>query len=339
MLKKLHIILVVCLIGITTTYAQILPNFGGERAGLSTLSFLKNDLNPRSSGLAGASVSLSGDGYSVLTNPAALSDLKTNTYALTHMFLGGGINQSFVSAAFPLKDKVSNIAISVNSLNSGSMEERTEFQPNGTGREIFVTNMAVGLTYARQLSALFSAGVTVKYIYEGIANFSNHNATIDVSFLYKTDYKDLKFAVLVQNFGGNSSLSNTDQDIPVTFNRATGINLEANTVPTVFSLGLSFKPFKQEGFQSLTTAIQLNHPNDNAENFRLGLEYEVKEIFFARAGYKVSVEGQSWPTFGLGLRSRMGGHPFNIDYSINPTDYLGFQHSIGLHIRINNDLR
>jgi hypothetical protein len=335
MLRKLHITILAGLFTIGLN-AQVLPNFGGERAGLSSLSFLKNDLNPRSSGMGGASVALSGDGYSALTNPAALSDLESNTYALTHMFLGGGINQSFVSAAFPLKDKVSNLAFSINALNSGEMEERTEFQPNGTGRQIFVSNMAFGATYARQLSALFSAGVSVKYIYEGIANFSNHSATVDVSFLYKTDYKDLKFAVMVQNFGGNSSLSNTDQDIPVVFNRSTGINLEANTVPTVFSLGLSFKPLKQE-FQSITTAIQLNHPNDNAENIRLGLEYEVREIFYARGGYKISVEGQSWPTFGLGLRSRLGGHPFNIDYSINPTDYLGFQHSIGLHVRINND--
>jgi hypothetical protein len=197
--------------------------------------------------------------------------------------------------------------------------------------------LAVGVTYARQLSGVFSAGLTVKYIYEGIANFNNHNATVDVSFLYDTKYKGLQFAVMVQNFGGNSSL-NSSSDIPVVFNRTTGISLEANTVPTVFSLGLSMVPYKKK-HQSLTTAIQLNHPNDNAENFRLGLEYEVRQIFFARAGYKVSVEGQSWPTFGLGLRSRLGGRPLYIDYAINPTNFLGFQHSIGLRVNIINESR
>ncbi len=318
--------------------AQILPNFGGERAGLSALSFLKNDLNPRSVALGGASLSLSGDAYSPLTNPAALTDLESSALALSHQFIGAGINQSFATGSFGLKDGVSKLAFSLNALNSGEMEERTEFQPMGTGRQVYVTNLAFGATYARQLSALFSAGVTVKYIYEGIANYSNHNATVDVAFLYKTDYKDLKFAVMVQNFGGNSSLGNEDKDIPVVFNRNEGISLDANTVPTVFSLGISMVPWSTEN-QSLLTAVQLNHPNDNAENFRLGLEYRAYNLFFARAGYKVSVKGQSRPTFGIGLRSRMGAHPFYIDYAVNPNDFLGFQHNVGIRVQINNDSR
>ncbi len=321
----------------TDIQAQVLPNFGGERAGLSALSFLKNDMSTRSMGLGGASVALEGDAYSIINNPAALTDVRNQSFALSSLFLGGGVNQSFVGANIPLKDKVSNLAFSINALNSGEMEERTEFQPNGTGRKVYVSNMAFGATYARQLSALFSAGVTLKYVYEGIAGYTNHTATVDVAFLYKTDFKDLKFAVMVQNFGGNSSLG-AEEDIPVIFNRRTGTALESNTVPTVFSLGASFVPWKVER-QSLLAAIQLNHPNDNAENFRLGLEYQYAEVFFARAGYKISVQDQDWPTFGFGVRSRLGGHPFYIDYGVNPTNHIGFQHNIGLRFIINRDER
>mgnify|MGYP000436348329 CR=1 FL=1 len=320
------------------TQAQVLPNFGGERAGLSTLSFLKNDLNPRSIAMGGSSVSLTGDAFSVLTNPAALASLEHSSYGVSHLFLGGGINQSLLTGNYLLKDKITQLAFSLNSLNSGEMEERTEFQPQGTGRQVYVSNIAFGLTYARKLSEVFNAGVTLKYIYEGIANYSNHNATVDISFLYKTDFKNLQFAVMVQNFGGNSALGNTEKDIPVIYNRSTGINLDANTVPTVFSLGLSFTPMEQE-HQSITASIQLNHPNDNAENFRFGMEYEVRKLFFARAGYKISVKGQNLPTFGFGLRSQMGGRPLYIDYAMNPTNFLGFQHSIGLRMDILKDLR
>ena len=70
--------------------AQVLPNFGGERAGLSTLSFLKNDMNPRSLAMGGASVALSGDAYSAITNPATLTDLENTSIALSHIFLNGG---------------------------------------------------------------------------------------------------------------------------------------------------------------------------------------------------------------------------------------------------------
>lgn len=320
-----------------TVGGQILPNFGGERAGLSTLSFLKNDMSPRSLALGGSSVAISGDAYSVYNNPAALTDVENSSYVLSNLMLGAGINQYMLSGTYQLENKISNLAFSINALNSGEMEERTEFQPDGTGRKVFVSNIAVGASYARQFSTLFSAGVTVKYIYEGLADYTNHNAAVDVAFVYKTDYRDLKFAVMVQNFGGNSSLNN-DSDIPVVFNRSTGISLDANTVPTVFSLGVSMIPIKRDR-QSLMTTIQLNHPNDNAENFRFGLEYELMQLFFARAGYKLSVEGQNLPSFGVGVRARIGGHPLYIDYAANPTNHIGFQNSIGLRFVINNDKR
>ena len=263
-MKKLALYLFALLCSFSAT-AQILPNYGGERAGLSALSFLKNDMSTRSLGLAGTSLALEGDAYSVMNNPAALTELKSTSYALSHLFLGGGVNQSFAAANIPMKDRTSTLSFSINALNSGDMEERTEFQPMGTGRQVSVANIAVGATYARQLSALFSAAVSVKYIYEGVAGFHNSNATVDLAFLYRTDFRDLKFAAMVQNFGGNSSLG-SDGDIPTTFNRSTGIGLEANVVPTIFKLGISMVPWKK-GDHSLLTALQLNHPNDNAENY------------------------------------------------------------------------
>ncbi len=318
--------------------AQIIPNYGGERAGLSTLSFLKSDLSPRSAGLGGASISLNGDAYSVITNPAALSNVENTSYALSHLFIGAGINQSYLSGIYPLKNKVSHFAFSLNSLNSGRMEERTEFQPEGTGRQVSVSNTAFGLTYARRLSEVFSAGVTVKYIYEYMAGYTNHNATVDVAFLYETDLKDLQFAVMVQNFGGNSSLNNEGSDIPVMFNRDAGVGLDASTVPTMFKMGASFKPWKTEQ-QSILVALQLNHPNDNTENYRIGAEYEYMGIFFVRGGYKINVRDQDYPTFGFSYRARLGGHPLYIDYGANPGNYLGLQHTFGLRINLINDER
>jgi hypothetical protein len=330
-MKNIWIYLFVLFVGLPAS-AQILPNYGGERAGLSALSFLKNDMSPRSLGLGGTSLALEGDGYSVINNPAALVELKQTTYALSNLFLGGGVNQSFVAANFPLSDKTSTLSFSLNSLNSGDMEERTEFQPMGTGRQVSVANMAFGATYARQLSALFSAAVSVKYIYEGIAGFHNSNATVDLAFLYKTDFRDLKFAAMVQNFGGSSSLA-SDSDVPTTFNRNTGIGLESNTVPTIFKLGISMIPYKK-GNHSILTALQLNHPNDNAENYSLGIEYRWRDIFYTRAGYRVSIRHRHIPTFGFGVKSRMGNHPFFIDYAINPTNFIGLQHNIGLRFQI-----
>lgn len=333
-LKKLLLVLF-----ITASFgasAQLIPNFGAQRAGLSTLSFLKNDMNPRSTALGGASVSLDADGFSSFTNPASAADLKSFNLALSNLGVGAGIQQSFLSALIPQKKNLSTLGFSLNMLNSGAQEVRTEFQPNGTGEQFYVTNLAFGVTYAQQLSDLFSAGITLKYIYEQIDTYNNSTVAADVSFLYKTDYKDLNFAVMIQNFGGSSSISG--DEIQSDFNR-NGIPAADNySVPTVFSLGASFVPWKKNK-QSLLLAIQLNHPTDNAENYRIGLEYEYLKLLFVRTGYKLNVEGQAFPTFGFGVRHRVGGHPLVLNYAANPTEFLGIQHTIGLAISINNTNR
>ena len=328
--KVLHIILALVLP--VVGWAQLLPTFGGERAGLSALSFLKNDISPRSAAMSGATVSLQGDAYSIWHNVAGMADNTGSSFALTSAFLGAGINQSFVSGIFPFTNGTSALGISINSLNSGAIEERTEFQPEGTGRMIYVNNTAFGLSYSQELSANFALGATLRYVYENLADFTNHALNVDVGFLYKTDFKDLRFAVLIRNFGGNSSL--TGQFLASTYNRTQGTTLESNTFPNVFSLGLSLIPWKNERHEILA-AFQLNHPNDNAENYRLGVEYNYMKILYIRSGLKINVKGQSLPTLGMGLRMMLGQHPLYFDYAATPTDYIGVQHLVGLRFSIN----
>lgn len=322
----------VALLSLSALQAQLLPNFGGQRAGLSALSFLKNDMSPRSSGLSGASVALAGDAYSLYANPAAATDLKGLTIATTNLSLGAGVQQSFVSVIMPQKNGAA-IGASLNVLNSGKMEVRTEFQPEGTGEQFYVTNLAGALTYSKKLSDMFSAGVSFKYIYEQIAEYQNSTVAVDVSFLYYTDYKDLKFAVMVQNFGGNSSLSG--DELQVSLNRdMNSLELQDYTVPTVFKLGASIVPIKTDK-HSLTAIVQLNHPNDNAENYRFAAEYEYVKLLSLRAGIKLNIDGQQLPTFGFGVKTRAGGYPIRFDYAANPTQYFGFQHTVGLSFTFN----
>jgi len=145
-----------------------------------------------------------------------LVQIKNSGIALSNLSVGAGIHQSFLGSAIKLKSGAV-LGFNVNSLNSGSMEVRTEFEPNGTGQLFYANNTAVGVNYAQQLSERFSIGVGLKYVYEGIATYSNHTVTGDIGFLYNTDFKDLTFAVVVKNFGGNSQMLGSD--LESTFNR------------------------------------------------------------------------------------------------------------------------
>jgi len=291
------------------------------------MAYLKNDMSPRSIAMGGASVANDPDSYAWLTNPAAAARCSTQNWSLSHSFLGGGVDQSALTGIFPLSDKVSSLGFALNVLQSGAIEERTEFQPEGTGRTVYATYLSSGIGYARKLSAQFSLGGQIKYLYEGLADYHNHALAADLGFLYQTDYKDLQFAVLVSHFGGSSSLSGSD--LASVFNRSPQQNLDRNPLPTTFSMGVSAIPYKNGG-HSIRGSFQLNHPNDNAENYRVGLEYLYRDLLAVRSGVRLNVEGMPYPSFGAGLRSRLGGHLMYIDYAANPTDLLGFQHSIGL---------
>jgi len=313
------------------TNAQILPNFGGQRAGLSTLSFLKNDMDPRVFGLAGSGSALAGNAFSASNNPAGLAGLKTNSLGISNLFLGASMNQSFIAYNHKLKNNAT-VSVSINSLNAGNMEVRTEFQPNGTGEYYFVNNTAFGVSYALKLSEMFALGATAALVYENMAGYKNMAISTDLGFLYTTDFKKLQFAVCLKNFGGNSSLNNSSE-VPVTYNRQ-GITLEQHTLPTVFELGISMLAWSKDK-HSITGSIELNHPNDNAENIRLGAEYKFAELFAARLGYMFSVKGQKLPSAGIAIKIHKA-KKMDFHYGVHPSGTFGGRQIIGLSTDLNS---
>ncbi len=313
---------------------QIFPQLGAQRAGISALTFLKIDSSPRAAGMAGCQVAVNGDAYATSYNTAALADNEQIFFAGSNTFYVAGTNHAFFSAMVP-NARLGNFALHATSFTTGAMERRTELQPLGTGEFFYAYNVAIGIAYAKKLTEMFSYGISLKYINETLDRFVTHTAALDLGFLYRTDFKDLKFAVSLQNFGPNSKLKGNK---PITPFMKAPKALESNPSPTHFSLGISMIPIKNEKHQ-LLTAIQLNHPNDNAENIRLGVEYGFNQFLFFRTGYKINVKDQPYPTFGLGIKSRFGKHPLMIDYALDPTLYLGWIHRIGLSLFINKDAR
>lgn len=310
--------------------AQLFPNLGGQRAGISALTFLKMDVNPRSSAMGGANACLKGDAFSTSTNPATLAEAGNFNIGLSHTLWVAGIQQSFLSVA--KETKLGTFAGSVNFLGSGAMPVRTTFQPDGTGEVFYANYFAVGVTYAKTLTDYFSYGGTVKWVREQLPQMSANTATLDLGFLYRMDIKDLSFAVNVQNFGFNNKLRGNWKADSAFYNPV--VTLENYPPPTVFQLGVSMVPYKTDD-QSLTVALQLNHPNDNAENIRIGAEYNFKSLLYARAGYKINVKDAVYPTAGVGLRMRIGRHPLRLDYGFEGLRYLGVIHKVGLSLLVN----
>lgn len=331
-MKKILTIILITL-SANITHAQLIPNLGGQRAGTAAFTFLKLSNSPKMTAMAGTGIAIPGDAYSASINPATMVDVKQSTFAVSNSLYFSDMQNAYISAIFPSK-KYSVWSVNLQSFRSDAMEVRTEFQPGGTGQYFYTQNLGIGLSYAKILSDYFSYGVTAKYVYEGIDQYTVHSGVIDLGFLYKTDFKDLRFAVMVNNFGVNTKIDGQTKALTTFSSNNPDINNYA--APTLFKMGLSLVPYK-DSRNNILVAAELHHPNDNSENIRLGVEYSWMNIFSVRAGYKIGVKDASIPTFGLGLRTRAGRHPLRIDYAADPHPYLGFAQQIGLQLSLNKD--
>jgi hypothetical protein len=301
-------------------WAQLLPNLGGQRVGISALTFLKVDPSPRSAGMAGAIIALGSDPFYAYWNPGALTRSQGGV-GFAHTFWVAGLDHSYAAVNFPWRLS-HRVGWQAQFLSSGAMERRTEYQSQGTGEYFYANYWATGPVYAYEFSDRFSAGGSVKLVREALDMFQATTWVVDIGFLYWTDVRDFRFGVVVQNFGPNSRLRTRDR-------RYQDRRMEAYPPPTLFALGMAIKAWENDRHK-VEAALQLNHPNDNAENLRFGVEYQYASVLFLRLGQKVGVREQYVPTAGIGLMKGWGRGRIRIDYAAEWMGRLGLQHRLGI---------
>jgi hypothetical protein len=161
-------LLFVCCMMALPLFGQLFPQLGGQRAGISALTFLKVDVSARSAALGGANVCLSGDAYSTFTNPASLAETEGTSVGLGNTFWVNGINYGYLSANTPTS--AGHFGLSIGAFGSGAIPVRTEFQPGGTGQNFYAGYFSAGLTYSKKLTDLFRFGLTARYVREQLDN-------------------------------------------------------------------------------------------------------------------------------------------------------------------------
>jgi hypothetical protein len=217
------------------------------------------------------------------------------------------------------------------------MEITTESQPFGTGEYFSYGDLAVGLSYGRKMTDQFSFGVTVKYVQETLDLLKMRSMVVDLGTLYWTGLGTTRFAVTISNFGANARPKGS----VIQFGGADTSGFQSFSVPTVFRLGFAMEPLALENHR-VTASIQLNHPNDNSEHVRLGMEYAFQETFFLRLGVKRTIgqkllgEDQTSEenlTAGAGVEVALGPTTVGADYAYADYSRLGSVHRLSLLIK------
>lgn len=319
-----------------TAYSQIMPGFGDTRSGTSGFQFLKIGVDARSAAMGSSNVAEANDASSLYWNPALAGQMENSQAMVSHTQYFADIDMNY--AAYVHRTGGLAFGASLQVLDSGEMDETTELQRTGTGRQFRTVHLASGLSFAQELSSLFSYGITVKYLNERIEEVTTHHGVIDVGFFYEVGDTGLRFAVGLNNFGldaepggetkrrpgPNESDAETDDDGYIVMDEFASIS-----PPTTFILGTSFDLYERDDFNIILTG-QVTNPADAQEQFSLGTELDYLNRFFVRTGYEFGVDESYLPSFGAGFNFPLYNYGIRADYGFSTREYLGSLHRISL---------
>jgi hypothetical protein len=330
--RVLPVIVLLFLIG-TMGNAQLVPNLGGQRAGISAFQFLKLGVGARGVAMGESFVAIADDASALYWNPAGIAQFRDNQVIASHTEYVVDIRHDFLGIVYHL-DEANAFGASFCSLHMDDIEITTEMQPTGTGRYFSFGDVAVGVTYARRMTDQFSFGITARYAEETLDVLSMRSVMMDLGTYYWTGLGSTRFAVAIANFGADvrpkGTIARVDKSSVSTF--------QSFSLPTVFKLGFAFDPMNDEE-QKLTASLQLNHPNDNAEHFRIGVEYSWRQLFYVRGGVKRTIgqpifaedaTSEEDLTVGAGVAVPLGFSRVNADYAFASFSRLGSTHRISL---------
>lgn len=304
------------------SFAQALvPSFGSARSGTSGFQFIKISVDPRAAAMGNSSVADAKDASALYWNPALAVQLEKSQFMASYTSYFADIQTGYVSYLHYLKKYQVALGVSLQFLDSGLLNETTEFNPFGTGRTFKTVHYALGFSASQRLTELFSYGLTLRYLAEQIEEVSMQTGTLDFGFFYKVGDTGLRFAVGVTNFGLDASPTGTTYRETLE-----GIKEESTfedvSPPTNFAIGAAYDAWSNENMNLVLTA-QLTKPSDNAEKTSLGAELGFLNEFFFRTGYEFGIEEITWPSAGFGVRRNVGSYTLDLDASYTNYERLG----------------
>jgi hypothetical protein len=172
--------------------------------------------------------------------------------------------------------------MSFTSLNMGDMKVTTVDQPDGTGEFFSAGDLAMGISYARNLTDRFSIGFTGKYIRQKIWHMTASAFALDIGTLFKTDLiGGLTIGASLLNFGTPMTLEGRDTRYFIRVDETkqgsneripTNIEMDSWELPLIFQIGVSTNAINTEDYR-LTVAADAIHPNNDFESLNLGSEF------------------------------------------------------------------
>ena len=313
-----------------------------SQVGTSMANFLKIGAGARATAFGDAYVAIASDASATYWNPGGLGFLGSIEALFQSTSWIADTDLYFFSIGLPVGNW-GTFGASVYAFTSGDIEETTLLQPEGTGRSVSASDISIGVSYARQLTDRFSAGMTIKYIKEQLSRESASTLAFDVGSIFITNFlHEMRIGISMSNLAGKMRLDGPDlirshdlaPDLPTNKYVDASLSTQDWDIPLTFRIGVATDMFKTEK-SSLTIAAAINDSRDYELRYNYGAEYGFEvtrdQKVFARVGYKDNYDEEGL-TAGGGLLINLVGYKFRVDYAYVDTGRLGNSHRYSLGI-------
>lgn len=297
---------------------------GQAKIGTSAAQFLGIGVGPKAIAMGSAYVASRDDATLLYWNPGAFAQAGRSQVAFSNTDWLVGTKFRWFGGMYNI-DGENAVGLSFTQLDYGEEEVTTVEQPDGNGERWSANDLAIAVSYSRNLTDRFSMGGSVKYITQSIWNETASTVAFDIGLLFITGFNDMRLGVSMTNFGGDLRLEGRDllQKVDIDPNNSGSnkdlvgtLKTEPWALPLAFRVGVAMDVVRDDDIR-LTLAADAIRPTDAEESLNLGGEFGWRDAVFLRAGFKSAVGGgtrlssredvQEGLTLGAGLKYREEG--------------------------------
>lgn len=288
---------------------------------IPAFDFLRVETGAKASSLAGAFDTYSDDPNAMFYNPGSLSTItKSKVSAGFGKYL---LDMNFGTLAYAQKYKdLGWFGIGIKYFDYGSFD-RTDENGVSTGEQFNANDLMVSVGYGNYIYEKINYGITLKYIYSGIAEYKSSAFAVDFGMQYHIPSSQLSLSFGVNNLGAQlSSYISTKEKLPLDIRVGVSKRLEHTPVRlnvTFAKLNESREKFVQH-FRAFSIGAEFIF--SDYVSARLGYDNESRQDM--KLGTSLGISGFST---GLGIRF---AEKYVFDYSLNSLGKVGSTHRVNV---------
>lgn len=291
----------------------LLSSMLSAQVGDGVFNFLRYPTSTRANALGGHTVSLiERDPSLIFHNPSLLGGEMDQMINLNYMNYYGGINIG--SAVFAKATGERGAwAVGATFIDYGTVKETTV--DNQVIGEFSMKDISVNAFYSYDLSDRWRGGLSLKFLYSSLADFTSIGLAADVGLSYYDPDKEFSFGFTIKNAGAQLKAYNEDRE-KLPWDIQMGITKKMDHAPIRFSLtAMYLNRWKFDYIDATNTEVDAddNFAESLFKHFVIGVDFIPSDNFWVGVGFN--------PKAKMDMKLQGGGNGLG-----------GFSVGAGLHV-------